>query len=178
MEMNFTNKALQHMMDFAIQFNKNSLGIIPSTPLATHTPLMPNQSIDVSLPLNTLGPVMMMGLWITCRWLWKAILMPSTSAASPTQCAFCRRWQNGAPGLPCNMEGYSQWKWILILDQGMPFKCWHSFQQIAKQQCSYYCQEKCGKAGVPTSEAHQRHFGSWLSLYPARKTQLYAVAEV
>ncbi|KAM9237692.1 LOW QUALITY PROTEIN: AP-2 complex subunit beta-like [Dugong dugon] len=60
MEMNFTNKALQHMTDFTIQFNKNSFGVIPSTPLAIHTPLMPNQSIDVSLPLNTLGPVMKM----------------------------------------------------------------------------------------------------------------------
>uniref|UniRef100_A0A2K5R259 AP complex subunit beta n=1 Tax=Cebus imitator TaxID=2715852 RepID=A0A2K5R259_CEBIM len=60
MEMNFTNKALQHMTDFAIQFNKNSFGVIPSTPLAIHTPLMPNQSIDVSLPLNTVGPVMKM----------------------------------------------------------------------------------------------------------------------
>ncbi|XP_032471700.1 AP-2 complex subunit beta-like isoform X2 [Phocoena sinus] len=60
MEMNFTNKALQHVTDFAIQFNKNSFGVIPSTPLAIHTPLMPNQSIDVSLPLNTLGPVMKM----------------------------------------------------------------------------------------------------------------------
>ncbi|KAF3827693.1 hypothetical protein GH733_000928 [Mirounga leonina] len=60
MEMNFTNKALQHMKDFAIQFNKNSFGVSPSTPLAIHTLLMPNQSIDVSLPLNTLGPVMKM----------------------------------------------------------------------------------------------------------------------
>ncbi|KAM9677895.1 LOW QUALITY PROTEIN: AP-2 complex subunit beta-like [Trichechus inunguis] len=60
MEMNFTNKALQHMTDFTIQFNKNSFGVIPSTPLAVQTPLMPNQSIDVSLPLNTLGPVMKM----------------------------------------------------------------------------------------------------------------------
>ncbi|KAI4567334.1 hypothetical protein MJG53_008913 [Ovis ammon polii x Ovis aries] len=54
---NFTNKALQHMTDSAIQFNENSFGVIPSTPLAIHTPLTPNQSIDVSLPLNTLGPV-------------------------------------------------------------------------------------------------------------------------
>uniref|UniRef100_A0A2K5E9W2 AP complex subunit beta n=1 Tax=Aotus nancymaae TaxID=37293 RepID=A0A2K5E9W2_AOTNA len=53
-------QALQHMTDFAIQFNKNSFGVIPSTPLAIHTPLMPNQSIDVSLPLNTVGPVMKM----------------------------------------------------------------------------------------------------------------------
>ncbi|KAB0392895.1 hypothetical protein E2I00_006320 [Balaenoptera physalus] len=44
--------------DFAVQLNKNSFSVIPSTPLAIHTPLMPNQSIDVSLPLHTLGPVM------------------------------------------------------------------------------------------------------------------------
>lgn len=56
--MNFTNKTLQHVTHFAIRFNKNSFGVIPSTPLAIHAPLMPNQSIDGSLPLNTLGPVM------------------------------------------------------------------------------------------------------------------------
>ncbi|XP_030648293.1 AP-2 complex subunit beta isoform X1 [Chanos chanos] len=60
MDMSFTNKALQHMTDFAIQFNKNSFGVIPTTPLPIHTPLMPNQSIDISLPLNTIGPVMKM----------------------------------------------------------------------------------------------------------------------
>lgn len=37
---------------------KNGFGVIPSTPLAKHSPLMPNQSIDVSLPLKPLGPVM------------------------------------------------------------------------------------------------------------------------
>uniref|UniRef100_A0A8C7QFL8 AP complex subunit beta n=2 Tax=Oncorhynchus mykiss TaxID=8022 RepID=A0A8C7QFL8_ONCMY len=60
MDMTFTNKALQHMTDFAIQFNKNSFGVIPTTPLPIHTPLMPSQSIEVSLPLNTIGPVMKM----------------------------------------------------------------------------------------------------------------------
>uniref|UniRef100_A0A3B4E2X7 AP complex subunit beta n=1 Tax=Pygocentrus nattereri TaxID=42514 RepID=A0A3B4E2X7_PYGNA len=60
MDMTFTNKALQHMTDFAIQFNKNSFGVIPTTPLPVHTPLMPNQNIDISLPLNTIGPVMKM----------------------------------------------------------------------------------------------------------------------
>ena len=49
MEMNFTNKALQHMAEFAIQFNENGFSVILSTPLAIHTPLMPNQSIDFSL---------------------------------------------------------------------------------------------------------------------------------
>uniref|UniRef100_A0A672ZDY2 AP complex subunit beta n=1 Tax=Sphaeramia orbicularis TaxID=375764 RepID=A0A672ZDY2_9TELE len=60
MDMTFTNKALQHMTDFAIQFNKNSFGVIPTSPLPIHTPLMPSQSIDISLPLNTIGPVMKM----------------------------------------------------------------------------------------------------------------------
>ncbi|KAG1957494.1 AP-2 complex subunit beta [Pimephales promelas] len=35
-------------------------GVIPTTPLPIHTPLMPSQSIDISLPLNTIGPVMKM----------------------------------------------------------------------------------------------------------------------
>uniref|UniRef100_A0A3Q2E7H6 AP complex subunit beta n=1 Tax=Cyprinodon variegatus TaxID=28743 RepID=A0A3Q2E7H6_CYPVA len=60
MDMSFTNKALQHMNDFAIQFNKNSFGVIPTNPLPIHTPLMPNQSIEISLPVNTIGPVMKM----------------------------------------------------------------------------------------------------------------------
>ncbi|KAJ8779226.1 hypothetical protein J1605_012862 [Eschrichtius robustus] len=46
------------MTDLAIQFNKNRVGVIPSTPLAIPTPLMPNQSIDVSPHLHTLDPVM------------------------------------------------------------------------------------------------------------------------
>ncbi|XP_039517681.1 AP-2 complex subunit beta [Pimephales promelas] len=37
-----------------------SFGVIPTTPLPIHTPLMPSQSIDISLPLNTIGPVMKM----------------------------------------------------------------------------------------------------------------------
>ncbi|TKC33733.1 hypothetical protein EI555_012963 [Monodon monoceros] len=46
------------MTDLAIQFNKNSFGVIHSSPLAIPTPLMPSQSIDVSLCLHTLDPVM------------------------------------------------------------------------------------------------------------------------
>lgn len=38
----------------------HSFGVIPTTPLPIHTPLMPNQNIDISLPLNTIGPVMKM----------------------------------------------------------------------------------------------------------------------
>lgn len=34
--------------------------MIPTSPLPIHTPLMPSQSIEVSLPINTIGPVMKM----------------------------------------------------------------------------------------------------------------------
>lgn len=34
--------------------------MIPTSPLPIHTPLMPSQSIEISLPLNTIGPVMKM----------------------------------------------------------------------------------------------------------------------
>lgn len=34
--------------------------MIPTSPLPVHTPLMPSQSIEISLPLNTIGPVMKM----------------------------------------------------------------------------------------------------------------------
>uniref|UniRef100_A0A667X8R3 Adaptor related protein complex 2 subunit beta 1 n=1 Tax=Myripristis murdjan TaxID=586833 RepID=A0A667X8R3_9TELE len=39
---------------------KNIFGVIPTSPLPIHTPLMPSQSIEISLPLNTIGPVMKM----------------------------------------------------------------------------------------------------------------------
>uniref|UniRef100_A0A8C4QHQ4 AP complex subunit beta n=1 Tax=Eptatretus burgeri TaxID=7764 RepID=A0A8C4QHQ4_EPTBU len=60
LELLLSNKALQAMADFAIQFNKNSFGLVPASPLQVHAPLMPNQSIEFSIPLNTLGPVMKM----------------------------------------------------------------------------------------------------------------------
>ncbi|XP_059910766.1 AP-1 complex subunit beta-1 isoform X2 [Gadus macrocephalus] len=60
MEMTLTNKAMSVMTDFAIQFNRNSFGLAPAGPLQVPTPLSPNQTIDVSLPLNTGGPVMKM----------------------------------------------------------------------------------------------------------------------
>uniref|UniRef100_A0A3Q3WVN6 Uncharacterized protein n=1 Tax=Mola mola TaxID=94237 RepID=A0A3Q3WVN6_MOLML len=58
MDMTFTNKALQHMNDFAEL--SSHFGVIPTSPLPIHTPLMPSQSIELSLPINTIGPVMKM----------------------------------------------------------------------------------------------------------------------
>lgn len=60
MDMTFTNRAMQPMTGFAIQFNKNSFGLLPAQPLQVPSPLTPNQSCDVSLALNTTGPVLKM----------------------------------------------------------------------------------------------------------------------
>lgn len=59
MEMNLTNKAMQAMTGFAIQFNKNSFGLSPSIPMNV-TALQPGQSLEYSLPLGTSGPVQRM----------------------------------------------------------------------------------------------------------------------
>ncbi|KAK6967247.1 AP-2 complex subunit beta [Biomphalaria glabrata] len=60
MELTFTNKAMQPMMGFAIQFNKNSFGLQPATPLQLQSPLPPNQSASTSLALNTQGQIQKM----------------------------------------------------------------------------------------------------------------------
>ncbi|KAG5874679.1 hypothetical protein JTB14_021636 [Gonioctena quinquepunctata] len=56
MDMTMTNKAMQAMSGFAIQFNKNSFGISPGAPLNIPT-LQPSQSLEYSLPLSTTGPI-------------------------------------------------------------------------------------------------------------------------
>lgn len=60
MEMTLTNRAMQPLAGFAIQFNKNSFGLTPAVPLNVPAPIAPNGSTDISLPLNTVGPVMKM----------------------------------------------------------------------------------------------------------------------
>lgn len=60
MEMTFSNKAMQAMSAFAIQFNKNSFGMAPAQPLPLQSPLQPNFPADVSLQLGTNGPVQKM----------------------------------------------------------------------------------------------------------------------
>jgi AP-1 complex subunit beta-1 len=60
MEMTFTNKALQAMTEFAIQLNKNSFSLCPAQPLQVPIPFQPNQTANVSLPLNNTGAVMKM----------------------------------------------------------------------------------------------------------------------
>jgi len=59
MEMTFTNKALSAMQGFAIQLNKNSFGLMPSQSL--NIPILnANQTLDITLPMTTTGPVQKM----------------------------------------------------------------------------------------------------------------------
>jgi hypothetical protein len=60
MDMTFHNKAMQEMSGFAIQLNKNSFGLAPANPLNLTLPVRPNSSSEISLALNTLGPVQKM----------------------------------------------------------------------------------------------------------------------
>nr|KAG5694283.1 hypothetical protein BaRGS_032001 [Batillaria attramentaria] len=60
MELTFTNKAMQPMQGFAIQFNKNSFGLTPASPLQVQSPLIPNSTASTSLQLNTTGQVQKM----------------------------------------------------------------------------------------------------------------------
>ncbi|XP_062873546.1 AP-1 complex subunit beta-1 isoform X2 [Trichomycterus rosablanca] len=60
LDLSLTNKAMSVMTDFAIQFNKNSFGLSPAGPLQVLTPISPNQTVEVSLPLSSTGPIMKM----------------------------------------------------------------------------------------------------------------------
>lgn len=48
------------MFAFFSSLSRLSFGLAPAGPLQVLTPLNPNQSIEVTLPLNTVGPVMKM----------------------------------------------------------------------------------------------------------------------
>ena len=59
MEMTFSNKAMQPMNNFGIQFNKNSFGLIPAQQINVPN-VPPNQNVEISVPLSTQGPVQRM----------------------------------------------------------------------------------------------------------------------
>jgi len=59
MEMTFSNKAMQAMTGFGIQLNKNSFGLIATSQLNIPV-LNANQTLDISVPMNTTGPVQKM----------------------------------------------------------------------------------------------------------------------
>lgn len=57
MELTIINKAMERMSSFAVQFNKNSFGLIPAHQLSVANPILPNNSTNISLPLQTSGPI-------------------------------------------------------------------------------------------------------------------------
>merc|ERR1712061_910313 len=59
MDMTFSNRAMQAMSGFGIQLNKDSFGLTPAEQLNVPS-VVANQSVDVSLPLATTGPVQRM----------------------------------------------------------------------------------------------------------------------
>jgi len=58
MDITLTNKSMMPMSTFAIQFNKNSFGLVPAGPLTVPGPVFPGASATVNLQLNNSGPVM------------------------------------------------------------------------------------------------------------------------
>ena len=59
MEITMENKAMQAMNNFAIQLNKNSFGLAPQQQMSVPI-LNAGQTLDVSLPMTTTGPVQKM----------------------------------------------------------------------------------------------------------------------
>jgi len=59
MELHVTNKGMQPMSDFGIQFNKNSFGLTPSGPLLVPA-VQPGQTVPTQLILTTQGVVQKM----------------------------------------------------------------------------------------------------------------------
>ena len=55
MEMSFINKTSTPLSDFAVQFNKNSFGIVPPAPLRMPSPVGPNQRVETTLPIAFTG---------------------------------------------------------------------------------------------------------------------------
>ena len=56
MDLTISNRAMQAMTGFAVQFNRNSFGLTPS-PLHIPHPIGANQSVQTSVALDILGPV-------------------------------------------------------------------------------------------------------------------------
>ncbi|CAI4231072.1 unnamed protein product [Auanema sp. JU1783] len=60
MDMSISNKAMQPLSGFAVQFNKNSFGLMPSEQVSIPTPVLPGQTINVTINCDTNGPVQKM----------------------------------------------------------------------------------------------------------------------
>jgi hypothetical protein len=52
LDITFTNRAMQPISDFQMQFNKNTFGLVPTGNLDVRSPVVTNSSVDASLQLN------------------------------------------------------------------------------------------------------------------------------
>merc|ERR1712241_741285 len=107
MDMTFSNKAMQPLSGFGIQFNKNSFGLAPAQPLNVPS-IPPNQSVDVSLPMNTGGAVQKNGAldqFASCgQKQYRCFLLCHHCSNSRL---FHRGRRHGEKGLFGNLERYS-----------------------------------------------------------------------
>lgn len=89
MEMNFTNKGLQHMDRLCLWFSKHSFSVIQALPWPYTLHWCQTRAL-MSLCLSSpCAQSWRWNLWITCKWLLKTILMSSTSGgSSPSMCFF------------------------------------------------------------------------------------------
>ena len=60
MDLTLQNKAMQPMSNFAVQLNKNSFGLVPASMAINVATLAPGMSSEVSVQLNTNGPIQRM----------------------------------------------------------------------------------------------------------------------
>ncbi|XP_048958025.1 AP-1 complex subunit beta-1 isoform X6 [Canis lupus dingo] len=187
MDLQLTNKALQVMTDFAIQFNRNSFGLAPAAPLQVHAPLSPNQTVEISLPLNTVGSVMKMeplnNLQVAVKnnidVFYFSTLYPLhilfVEDGKMDRQMFLATWKD----IPNENEAQFQIR-DCPLNAGALLALRGCEQQATEQQHLHSRQEERGRPGyaLPVPEAHQRHLGAGRAAYPARQPQLHAVTEM
>ncbi|XP_040107335.1 AP-1 complex subunit beta-1 isoform X3 [Oryx dammah] len=181
MDLQLTNKALQVMTDFAIQFNRNSFGLAPAAPLQVHAPLSPTQTVEISLPLSTAGSVMktepLNSLQVAVK---NNIDVFYFSTLYPLHILFV---EDGKMDVPGHVEGHSQRERGPVPDQRLPPQCRGREQPAAEQQHLHCGQEERGGPGhaLPVSQADQWHLGAGRAAHPARQPQLHgpgAIPEV
>lgn len=70
MDLTLQNKAMQPMSNFAIQLNKNSFGVTPASMAINVANLVPSMTSEVSVQLNTNGPIQRMEPLTNLQVIW------------------------------------------------------------------------------------------------------------
>ena len=125
MEITLENKAMQAMNTFAVQLNKNSFGLAPQQQM--NVPILnAGQTLDVSLPMTTTGPVQKMdpltNIQVNSLILvsYSCVSQQISTGCNQEQCRhlllrlYCpyprllqRRGSHGEEDFPQHMEGHS-----------------------------------------------------------------------